>query len=75
MAIEVERDESIRAFELTDYDGDESEVVYYEKGQIPLNPVYKVGMGKRKFIVVSCMDGNVRVNRLLISDKILKTLK
>lgn len=73
--VEIERDVSIRSFEITDYNGDESEVIYCEEGEYPNNPVYQVGMGKRKFIVLSAMDGGKRINRLLLSDELLKVLK
>lgn len=70
--MEIERDMSIKSFEITDYEGDESQVIYCEKGESYVDPVYKVGMGKRKFIVISCLDGEKRVNRLLLSDKSIK---
>ena len=73
--VEVERDLSCHGYEITDYEGTESLVLYYKKGEIFVpNPLYKVGFGKHMFIVTSILDGGKRVNRLCISDKILKKM-
>lgn len=74
--MEIERDVSIKGYEVVDREGNESQVIYCEEGFVPTtNPVYRTGFGKRQFIVISCMDGGKRVNKLLISDKLLKSLK
>lgn len=73
--MEIERDESVRGYELTDYSGEESQVFYCKKGYSVDNPLYRVGFGKRLFVVISVIgDGGKRVNRLLLNDKLLKRL-
>ena len=74
--MQIERDASVKGYEITDGEGNESEVIYCPKGEVPSgNPLYRVGFGKRKFIVISTMDGEKRVNRLYIADELLRRLQ
>jgi hypothetical protein len=74
MNIEIERDATSNAWQITDFEGKESQVIYYQAHGIPQNPLYETGMENRQFITVSVMDLDNRVNRLWISDELLKEL-
>lgn len=67
--MEIVRDSACRTFEITDYDGDESCVMYFQD-----EDSYSHFNGW-KFLVISIVKDGKRINRLVISDVLLEELK
>mgnify|MGYP001580413920 CR=1 FL=1 len=79
MNLGIENDASLRAYEISDFTGEESVVVYIPDGQILLpiteSPFYHKGMRGKKYVLISQNIDGVRVNQLWLSWELLKELK
>ena len=76
MNLGIENDASLMAYEISDFTGEESVVVYIPDGQILTeSPFYHKGMRGKKYVVISQNLHGVRVNQLWLSWELLKELR